>query len=345
MEKKKSPFSKVLSIILAIPKKIIGFIAGLSTLPLLLLIIFGGVFLFFGVKWMKGDFSNIVETELTIIERPSILEEVRAIGELVGAEYYGEEVHSLTESYEEEDMKNMADSYLEIRDSYSRIYDRIEKMRDHNGNLIGHEAHLEKTFSDFMSAHSTASNYDKAWFAAFQRLEDASIPHMLESIRNTDWKTFFTKHEDSLDRERRYLRKLKNKEAVLVYLARGKVIAGYDLKDLPEDSFERNQDTLLLKNLSAKILNADINTWYVLPENTADKKGIPGYEVLKEYGSPNSNQRARVKGGCKKDLEKSALEQGILKTAEERAEETLLNFLNLLARDSTEVLSVVDILE
>ncbi|MEL6250483.1 MAG: DUF4230 domain-containing protein [Bacteroidota bacterium] len=345
MDKKTSIFSRILGFFLAIPKKILGFFSMLGVLPMILVIITLLVGLFFGYKWMIGDFSSIVETKVSIVETPSILEEVRAIGELVGAEYFGEEVHSLSESYEEEDMKNMAESYLEIRDSYKRIYERIEKMRDINGNLIGHEKHLQKTYEDFMSVHATATNYDKAWFAAFKRIHNESIRSMLEYLRTNEWKSYYDHYKDRLNRERRYLRKIKNNGRVLIYLGRGTVKAGYNLDAMTEESVVRQGDTLLLKNLKAQILNADINPWYVLPEETEDGKGVPGFEVLKEYGSPTHQDHGRVKEGCEKDLEKSAIEQGILKTAEKRAEETLLNFLNLLARDSTQVLSIVDIQE
>lgn len=345
MNTQKSTFSKITGFLLAIPKKILGVFTTIGIIPGIFigLLIAAGVF--FGYKWVIGDFSNIVETELTVIESPSILEEVREIGELIGAEYYGEEVHSLAESYEAEDLKTMQNSYVEIKDSYTLIYKRLEKMRDRNGNLLGYEAHLSKAFTDFMQGHDYAQNYDKDWFSAFRRLYGESTQAMLEAFRKTSWEAFYQKYAAKLHRERRYLRKVKNQDRVLVYLGRGIVKAGYDLTALKEEDIQKQGDTLLIKNLAPQILNADINPWFVLPENTDDKKGIPGFEVLKEYASPTHAHHARVKKGCREDLKKSALEQDILATAETRAEETLLNFFNLLARDSTQTLGVVDIQE
>lgn len=320
-----------------------GIFSVLGIIPKVLFIFLLGIIAFIGFKWFSGDFTNIVETKLTVIESPSILKEVKAIGEIIGAEYYGEEIHSLSEAFEQTDKESMQSSFTEIKDSYTLIYNRVEKMRDRNGNLVGYQVHLEKSYADFMQAHTYAENYDKEWFAAFKRLYAENTQTMLEALRVTDWKTFYKKNSTYLNKERRYLRKVRNQGATLIYLARGIVKAGYNLQDLTEDNIIKQNDTLLIQQLSPQILSSDINPWFVLPEASDDKKGIPGYEVLKEYGSPTHEHHAIVKKGCKEDLVKSAIEQGVLTTAEERAEETLLNFLNLLARDSTQVLRVVDI--
>ena len=80
--------------------------------------------------------------------------------------------------------------------------------------------------------------------------------------------------------------------------------------------------------------------WY--PLLPSDSGGIKGFEVLREEGPVSHEARKLVKTGCKYDLVQDAWTAGIMETAEETAEATLLNFFNLLA-DSTRQLTIVDI--
>ena len=55
----------------------------MGIIPKVLLLFLIGIIAFIGFKWYFGDFTNIVETQITVIESPSILKEVKAIGEII----------------------------------------------------------------------------------------------------------------------------------------------------------------------------------------------------------------------------------------------------------------------
>ena len=319
------------------PLKIWKYILTLGFIPWIIL---GGVILFVAGLLYKYDFSfdNIIETKFTLEDTPTILKEVKDIGEIIGAEYYGEVIHSLTEYYADEDWQSMKATFDEVKSLYTVMY------KNRSGRVFSETQRVYYSVDAFMEAHPTASNYDHQWFEAFMDISAFVMmeDRMLEAIRQNNWLQFQKKYFSELDRERREWRTKRNGEAVLIYLGRGMVKAGFNLNELDQQAFDLRGDTLLIHDLDPQILNADINPWLV-PPFASDSGGIKGFEVLREEGTVSHQARNIVKEGCKYDLIQDAWKAGIMETAEETAEATLLNFYNLLA-DSTRQLSTVDIL-
>ena len=240
---------------------------GILSLGYIPWIIIGGVLLFIAGLLYKYDFSfsNIVETRFTLSDTPTILKEVRDIGEIIGAEYYGEVIHSLTEYYADEDWQSMKVAFEEIKATYTLMYQRYSSRRFES---------VRKQYSvdAFMKVHETPGSYDREWFEAFLEIRAFNVNYsqdredrFLEAARLNTWQQFQQKYFQDLDRERREWRNTQNREAVLIYLGRGMVKAGFDLNNLKQDAFDLRGDTLLIHDLDPQILNADINPWLVPP--------------------------------------------------------------------------------
>ena len=284
--------------------------------------------------------GSMVESKLTLRKTPTVITEVHQLGELIGAEYYGEVVHTMVEAYEDEDWRDLENSYREIKNMYGRIYDRISRIQ------ASHNEVVYQSVDEFMDSHSSPQQlYNPAWFEVMMDIKEFEYKAedwLLEKIRNTDWEAFRKQYKRELDQGRIAVRKEKNKGAELVYLGRGKVKAGFDLRSISSTNIERKGDILFIHNTDPLILTADINPWFIPPAQH-DSGGIKGFEVLRESGTISSNDRKRVKQGCKWDLIQDAWKVGIMQTAEKTAEETLLNFFQLMESDSASYLTKVDI--
>lgn len=114
----------------------------------------------------------------------------------------------------------------------------------------------------------------------------------------------------------------------LVFIGRGWVKAGFDLSkfDLQDCCIEQGDTLLIVNTLIPKILNADINPWFI-PE-----RNVRGFDIVyvEKEKSFDFDEVKRIKIGCKDKLVRDALERGILEEAVSAGEETLLALLNVL---------------
>lgn len=286
--------------------------------------------------WNSWSLPNWSVAKYEYLNGPTVLEEVKEIGELVGAEYYGEVIHSLLEQQEEEDWLLLGDLYEEVKLMYGRHYRTSKEMpvRRTESQV------LQDAFARFALKIGTLSQ--PTWYRNVFLKLGATEARLLEEIRTTSWSTFSDKYRDGLFRQRRILRQEVQYNPVLIYLGRGDVLIGYDLKSLSSDQMIRQGDTLILKDLDPTIISAAINPWYISPEEDSTGKGIPGFESLREEGTVTQEMVSEVKAGCKRELIREAFRNGVAELAEESAEQTLKSFFNLLAKPG-ETISVLDI--
>ncbi|MEL6675000.1 MAG: DUF4230 domain-containing protein [Bacteroidota bacterium] len=295
-------------------------------IPLLLL---GGLIFW----WVQTDIGPLFSTELTVTPTPTVIQQVNDIGELITAEFYGEVVHSLAESYEEEDLLALRLTYDNARKAYIQI------VKENQGPGVPAIHQRQANVDRFM--RTPAATYDREWFRVLMNVL-TEPDQLLEEMRRMEWPIFFQKYESQVIQQKNVRRTQMNDEAQLIYLGRGLVKAGYDLAAMDASQIQRKADTLYFIDLDPQIIDADINPWFVAPENHPEG-GIKGYEVLREEGYPKEQQVKRVKLGCKKDLINAALELELYRKAEKIAEETLLDFFRLLKAPADSNLQYVDI--
>lgn len=247
----------------------------------------------------------------TKIEDTAIsLKELREIGELVTAEYYGEVIEALSRDFISQDLNYLEKSYNEIRAAYDkigRIYrwpsKRVRKFK---------RTKLDQTEEYKVLKKITQSRISFAGDKKF----------LEETIWKKDWQAFSTEYQEELEK---YSRK-KNGKIELVYLGRGWVKAGFDLKKLDSTQLDIVDDTLYIRNFDPQIFNTDINPWFI-----ADKK-VKGFELVRasKEGKITFEQITAVKRACKAKLRKDAIDRGIHHRARESAEDAFETFLNTL---------------
>ncbi len=286
--------------------------------------------------WNSWSIPEWTTTRYEYVNSPTVFEEVRDIGQLVGAEYYGEVIHSWLEVQEKKDWRRLSDLYLEVKNMYSRHYRAANNLpiRREERNI------RQDAYNRFALRSGTLS--EAGWYRrVFLKLGIAEA-QLLEEIRTTDWLEFAQTYAREMKRARREYRQEILDDPVLIYLGRGDVLLGYDLKTLDSSRLEWTGDTLLILGLNPTVISASINPWYLPPDQDSAGRGIRGFEMLRESGAVTASMTDRVKKGCKEELIRQAYQNSAADLAEQSAERTLLQFFNLLLKPE-EQLSVVDI--
>ncbi|MEP6597428.1 MAG: DUF4230 domain-containing protein [Ginsengibacter sp.] len=99
----------------------------------------------------------------------------------------------------------------------------------------------------------------------------------------------------------------------LVIIGRGKVLAGIDLKDLHQRDVNVTGDSIHVTLPAAQILNTIVNP--------------SGFETFDEKGEWNEETVTALKVKIKNEITNRALQQNILKQAEERSRNIIETFL------------------
>lgn len=197
--------------------------------------------------------SKNTGTRVDMSSSPSVLEEIKPIGELITAEYYGEVYADLLENYQ---------------DSISKYGDSIQT---YPFQLITQFPALSKYF------------YDK---------------------KKADFK--------------------RN----LIYIARGSVKIGINLKQLTVDKLNitEQNDSLVIRIPKPEILDININPWYIQNE-------VAGFEVFKEVPAGTQFTDAEIKAvkqKCKQKLLQEAKYFGLYKKAETNSLKILTRLFSLM---------------
>lgn len=291
-----------------------------------------------------------------IKDTPVSLRSVKEIGQLVTAEYYGEVVASLKESMimdfsdtvvqnqvntlfgnmlsavialKEEDVENRARWInLEGRVKRSNI-DR--KFGNRYPQITGNYLYylmidfLSDTLSASADLPSSSEKEPQVLWHYFQMNDEnlkAQIPgeHGQTGLLNNFRKHYLTYRADSVHQKR-----IKKE---IIYIGRGWVKAGIDFGNFDEARFwyDRSNKTIYFRNLEPKILDADINPWYIPEEK------IKGFELVVATGRIKApfEESKKVKLLCKEKLRLQALQSDILQQARENARSSLRRLFSLL---------------
>ena len=249
-------------------------------------------------------------TEVSLSETSISVKEINEIGELVTSEYYGEVVKSLQGVYREQQSLDLRKIYTTIRGTWSRLKRENPGMRDRRLRREFRDSDLHKSHGYSLLKQLTGITDD-------QEFLDYVEANTYESLQNTfkDQMRELIAEQASASQSRR--------APELVYLARGWVKAGFDLTELKEVRYEG--DTILLYGMEPKILDLDINPWYI-PE-----LGIKGFEIIKAENTKklDFDEMGLLKRACKERLKEDAMERRILEYALQNGEASLASFFGL----------------
>ncbi|MEX2564538.1 MAG: DUF4230 domain-containing protein [Cyclobacteriaceae bacterium] len=308
---------------------------------------------------------NIFGGEATLQPTANIVSEIREMGELITAEYYGEVIASINEarleivdSSEIQDQSNRVyqqiiaeinnlknfqnlplDQKLQLADPEKQLKRRERKIMIHdavsNQNILDKLIFLgEWEVSQGMEYHEEvlAFLYLKMKNSREILLEKPSqnqINDLLFYLYTHPNQEFWEINDFIDDLNQSRLANLSRKEAKkkLALIGRGTVKAGFDFGEINENTYHINEEVgeLHFFGLTPKILNADINPWFI-PE-----KGIPGFDILIANKRVNFKDSKKVKEYAVRKLTSNALKADIINQAERYGGETLMRLFSLLS--------------
>ena len=314
-----------------------------------------------GMNILPRSLNIFKKKQLLIDETPVVVKEIREIGELITAEFYGEVYADLNEFYENL-IKTEKDSIYLNPAKYYRKYpglrEYVSQAQDYRAQELffekekeNYELYLNDYFQKLESYRQLEIKLRKDIVAAQLKTERKKLEKRLQDIRNKvirEKENYKARKEKYNNAEKEFIDlkesfRKERKKRNLVYIGRGWVKAGINLKNLTEkEIFIDDADSLYIHLLipEPEIIDADINPWFIYTE----KKKIKGFELfIAKTGSMmakdnfTDDEIAAVKHICKERLKANALEKGIIKNAKSSALTTLENFFHLLGFDKVKI--------
>lgn len=314
-----------------------------------------------GMNIIPRSLNIFKKKQLLIDETPVVVKEIKAIGELTTAEFYGEVYADLNEFYEKLITKEKDSIYLNPAKYYQKypgLREYIAQARDYRVQELSfekekenYELYLNDYFQKLESYRQLEIKLRKGIVAETSNKERKKLEKRLNDLRNKVLKEkenyklrkekYNSKEKEFVDLKESFRKERKKRN--LVYIGRGWVKAGVNLKNLSEkEIFIDDEDSLYIHLLipEPEIIDADINPWFIY----TDKKKIKGFELfiaktgsMKAKDNFTDEEIAAVKHICKERLKANALEKGILKNARSSAITTLENFFHLLGFEKVKI--------
>ncbi|AKP53660.1 DUF4230 domain-containing protein [Cyclobacterium amurskyense] len=294
----------------------------------------------------------------------NMVSEIREIGEMITAEYYGEVLTSIDEvqidfqkepeiaQLAEATYDKIAEEIINLRNFHTLTLEQRQEIGDPEKKLkrrdrkkllvdkVGKSNVLEKlkhlgdweqtsrlVFFDEIMTYIYLKQKTKSDVITEPLSENRlrkTLENWHESEGDNSWNAeSFTKDyfaSKLSDRPRKEARKK------LAMIGRGTVKAGFDFEGLQSHMYYLNEEVgeLHIFGLAPKILNADINPWFI-PE-----KGVPGFDLLTYNGKVDFKDSRKVKIYAVQKLKTNAIKAGIIEQAELNGGQTISRLINLL---------------
>jgi hypothetical protein len=280
-------------------------------------------------------FDFFVSNKLKLKDTPAHIREIRSIGELISAEYYGEVISSYQSKLDVERKEEIkkTKSQLEIMDStFLERLDELASMQDnalrkHTFDSVINSFRKYPNFDDYLSVVKKEFKI-KFWNKLYNKLLDQKKIEELYDDKNKVYLKGLKSARESEINEFYSQRSVRKPQLIL--LGRGKVQAGFrfgklDARNMMVDTLRKR---IILFGIQPEILSCDINPW-LIPE-----LGIKGFEII------DLNRKAddpsilnQVKQACLDSLRANAIRSDILNIAKVNAEQNLQTFFSLLLND------------
>lgn len=115
-----------------------------------------------------------------------------------------------------------------------------------------------------------------------------------------------------------------NQNKRLIFIAKGEVIAGFDLSELNEKSIIRREKSIVVKLPPARILDVVINP--------------SGFETFIEDGEITFEDSKKFHEDARRIFDRNARDKGILKNSAEQGRQTLEKFFRLLGFETVDII-------
>jgi hypothetical protein len=310
----------------------------IATLAIQVILVIAAVLLFSFID----PFGILAPRKKTLENTPITVVSIKEIGQLVTAEYYGEVLSSLQTARVEAEQAEQAEGKVLLTALSVQYTEAIDSFRIASKNARIHWFRRKKDLLDlFYDANAEMvadpqyqEMVDKIVSKAGYKTEGELLLE-LKKVSDNDAKTILVKLKlTTADIDNMHQAKLaelkderKFKKSQIVVIGRGAVKAGIDFGDFSERNFryDEDKDIIYLFGVSAKILNCDINPWFI-PE-----KKVKGFEIIAATHRANrADYLQEVKEDCLRKLQAQAEQAGLLETARTNAEQSLREFFSLL---------------
>ena len=284
-------------------------------------------------------FDLLVSNKLTLRDTPAQVQQIKSIGELISAEYYGEVISSYSHTVKAnkdtaiEQMKR--DVMLVHKQFYRGLLSIIDSDPDDKSDIKKRIQSLKDSLEPF--------NYGKAYLDVFESnigkgKMAQQIKNFLDDSKQTNFfqylsinKVSITYYNEVFAKETESIKKIFNsskiKNTQLILVGRGKVQAGFKFDSLTTRNIKVDtiRNRIILIGLKPQILSCDINPWFI-PE-----LGLKGFEIIEfNKNADNIKILKQVKRNCLDSLRYRAIRSEILVKAKENAEQNLKNLFSLL---------------
>lgn len=327
--------------------------------------------------FILNRFLPFVNTSYSLGTSALSITEVKEIGELMSAEFYGEIIHSLREGFESNSNAAFEKTFTSLKEKVPFFYQTHknelfpnkanERLKDKQRARVWNEVY--KYFKEY------SDDREKLVYLHLLRISSKDIrlkkPKKDEELaffqalmnENLNWDAFVEnggRAEIFAAEKANYASEILN-QIEIHYLCRGWVKAGYDLTTIGNTELKADSSGLLkITGLDPYVLSADINPWFIPPQGPYTE-GVPGFELLKvsirdRARNPRvtiSGERAkkeipfrlisRTKKSARIELIEEALERDIFGTAKTSAEESLLQLIQMLDPDNKQGVKAVEI--
>ncbi len=115
-----------------------------------------------------------------------------------------------------------------------------------------------------------------------------------------------------------------NQDKRLIFIAKGEVVAGFDLSQLNESAIIRRDKSIVVKLPPARVLEVVLNP--------------SGFETFLEKGEITFEESKKYREDARRIFEFNALRKGILKNSAAQGRETLEKFFRLLGFESVDII-------
>jgi len=318
-------------------------------------------FLLAGLNLLPFSLNIFKKSKLLIDDTPVVVKEIREIGELTTSEFYGEVYADLNEVYDDL-IELKGDSIIINPALYYNNYSGLKEYMANSGDYRSKELEYKKesesyetTLNEHLKKLAEFRENEQKLNKEIEQNQDKKEKRRLEKRLN-DLRDKLEDDKKNLENAQRKFQRIdKNyrekrlnfweskKRRNLVYIGRGWVKAGINLKNISEDEIIIDEDdstSIQILIDDPKILDADINPWFIY---TDDKK-VKGFEVfIAKTGSIltednfTDKEVTELKKKCKDKLREDAIEKGLIKNAESSAVQTLKNFFHLVGFEEVEV--------
>lgn len=277
-----------------------------------------------------------------------LVREVKQIGELITAEYYGEAITSWPATVA---ANAFDDDTMEIKRIVFGIYNDFQKLnRDRdadewseNRRMRYYRNHLKEKYTSsplYLLVMQTISEVglkpneksqfkNKSW-----RMEERAIGLMYEKAPE-EIMSVINLQKISETATHQILKESAKKDAACI--GRGIVRAGFDFSKLTSSDIHASNvsKTIFVTNATPKILSIELNPWFI------PQRKVKGFEILKLHGKINEKDIRQLKARCKEMIRQQAIQRKIVEEAKRNGEEALLNFFNLVSSEPIDRVVIV----